>query len=42
VFDATGEYGSRSLRWLAYGLREALAVRGVEPQVNPLVAYRSL
>ena len=42
VFDSTGEYGPRSLRQLAYGLREAFLMRGIEPQVDPVVAHRSL
>lgn len=42
VFDPTGEYGAAALRQLAYALREACFRRDVEPQVNPLVAYRSL
>jgi hypothetical protein len=42
VFDATGEYGPRALRQLAYALRDALAARGIEPQVDPWLAYRSL
>jgi hypothetical protein len=42
VFDSTGEYGPRSLRQLAYGLRDAFLVRGIEPQVDPVVAHRSL
>lgn len=42
VFDPTGEYGPRSLRQLAYGLREAFFVRGIEPPVDPVVAHRSL
>lgn len=42
VFDATGEYGMRALRQLAYGLRDALLVRGVEGQADPWLAYRSL
>jgi hypothetical protein len=42
VFDGTGEYGPRSLRQLAYGLREAFLTREIEPQVDPVVAHRSL
>ncbi len=42
VFDPTGEYGMRSLKQLAYGLREAYFRRGIEPQINPVGAYRSL
>ena len=42
VFDPTGEYGPRALRQLAYALRDALAARGIEPQVDPWLAYRSL
>ena len=42
LYDESGEYGLRVLRWLAYGLRDALAARGIEPQINPVVAYRSL
>jgi hypothetical protein len=42
LYDESGEYGLRVLRWLAYGLRDALAARGIKPQVNPVVAYRSL
>jgi hypothetical protein len=42
VFDSTGEYGPRSLRQLAYGLREAFLMRGIEPLVDPVVAHRSL
>ena len=42
VYDPTGEYEPRTLRQLAYGLREAFLARGVEPQVDPLLAYRSL
>ena len=42
VFDPTGEYGLRALRQLAYGLRDALLVRGVEGQADPWLAYRSL
>ena len=42
MFDATGEYGPRSLRQLAYGLREALTARGIEPHLDPVVAHRSL
>jgi hypothetical protein len=42
VFDATGEYGPRSLRQLAYGLREAFLTREIEPEVDPVVAHRSL
>jgi hypothetical protein len=42
VFDPTGEYGSRSLRQLAYGLRDAFRMRGFEPQVDPVAAHRSL
>ena len=42
VFDSAGEYGPRSLRQLAYGLREAFLLRGIEPQVDPVVAHRSL
>ncbi|HEV2945460.1 MAG TPA: hypothetical protein VGX26_10140 [Solirubrobacteraceae bacterium] len=42
LFDATGEYGSRVLGWLAYGLREAFFKRNIEPHVNPVLAYRSL
>jgi hypothetical protein len=42
VFDGTGEYGPRSLRQLAYGLREAFLMRGIEPEVDPVVAHRSL
>ena len=42
VFDPTGEYGPRSLRQLAYGLRDAFRMRGFEPQVEPVVAHRSL
>jgi len=42
VFDPTGEYGLRTLRQLAYGLRDALLVRGVEGQADPWLAYRSL
>ena len=42
VFDASGEYGPRSLRQLAYGLRDAFQLRGIEPQVDPVLAHRSL
>ena len=42
VFDPTGEYGPRSLRQLAYGLRDAFRMRGIEPQVDPVLAHRSL
>ena len=42
VFDPTGEYGPRALRQLAYALRDALAARGIEGQVDPWLAYRSL
>jgi hypothetical protein len=42
VFDPTGEYGPRSLRQLAYGLRDAFRMRDVEPQVDPVAAHRSL
>jgi hypothetical protein len=42
LFDATGEYGSQVLRWLAYGLREAFFRRNIQPHVNPVLAYRSL
>lgn len=42
IFDATGEYGPRSLRQLAYGLRQAFLMRGVEPPLDPVVAHRSL
>jgi hypothetical protein len=42
VFDATGEYGPRSLRQLAYGLREALTARGIEAHLDPVLAHRSL
>ena len=42
VFDPAGDYGTRSLKQLAYGLREAYFRRGIEPQVNPVRAYRSL
>ncbi len=42
VFDPTGEYGPRSLRQLAYGLRDAFLMRGIEPQVDPVAAHRSL
>ena len=42
VFDPTGEYGPRSLRQLAYGLRDAFRIRDIEPQVDPVLAYRSL
>jgi hypothetical protein len=42
VFDPTGEYGPRSLRQLAYGLRDAFRTRGVEPQIDPVAAHRSL
>jgi vacuolar-type H+-ATPase subunit H len=42
VFDATGEYGPRSLRQLAYGLREAHTARGIEPHLDPVLAHRSL
>jgi hypothetical protein len=42
VFDATGEYGPRSLRQLAYGLREAHTARGTEPHLDPVLAHRSL
>jgi hypothetical protein len=42
VFDPTGEYGPRSLRQLAYGLRDAFRRRGIEPQVDPVAGHRSL
>ena len=42
VFDPTGEYGPRSLRQLAYLLRDAFRMRGIEPQVDPVAAHRSL
>lgn len=42
VFDPTGEYGPRSLRQLAYGLRDAFRIRDIEPQVDPVLAHRSL
>lgn len=42
VFDPTGEYGPRSLRQLAYALRDAFRIRGVEPRVDPVAAHRSL
>jgi hypothetical protein len=42
VFDPTGEYGPRSLRQLAYGLRDAYLMRSIEPQVDPVAAHRSL
>ena len=42
VFDPTGEYGPRSLRQLAYALRDAYAIRGSEPEVDPVAAHRSL
>lgn len=42
VFDPAGEYGLRSLRQLAYQLRDAFAARGIEPEVDPWLAYRSL
>jgi hypothetical protein len=42
VFDPTGEYGPRSLRQLAYGLRDAFRMRGIEPQIDPVLAHRSL
>ncbi len=42
VFDPTGEYGPRSLRQLAYGLREAHLLRDVEPEHDPVDAHRTL
>jgi hypothetical protein len=42
VFDPTGEYGPRSLRQLAYGLREAFRMRDLAPRVDPVAAHRSL
>jgi hypothetical protein len=42
VFDPTGEYGPRSLRQLAYGLRDAFRIRNLEPEVDPVAAHRSL
>jgi hypothetical protein len=42
VFDGTGEYGPQSLRQLAHGLREAFRKRDIEPQVDPVLAHRSL
>jgi hypothetical protein len=42
VFDPTGEYGPRSLRQLAYGLREAFRMRELAPEVDPVAAHRSL
>jgi hypothetical protein len=42
VFDPTGEYGPRSLRQLAYGLRDAHMIRSMAPEVDPVAAHRSL
>jgi hypothetical protein len=42
VFDPTGEYGPRSLRQLAYGLRDAFRMRDIAPQIDPVAAHRSL
>jgi len=42
VFDPTGEYGPRSLRQLAYGLREAYRMRDIEPGHDPVDAHRTL
>lgn len=42
VFDPTGEYGPRSLRQLAYALRDAHMIRSMVPQVDPVAAQRSL
>jgi hypothetical protein len=42
VFDPTGEYGPRSLRQLAYGLRDAHMIRSMVPEVDPVAAHRSL
>jgi hypothetical protein len=42
VFDPTGEYGPRSLRKLAYGLRDAHMIRSMVPEVDPVAAHRSL
>jgi hypothetical protein len=42
VFDPTGEYGPRSVRQLAYGLRDAHMIRSMVPEVDPVAAYRSL
>jgi hypothetical protein len=42
VFDSTGEYGPRSLRQLAYGLRDAHMIKSMVPEVDPVAAHRSL
>lgn len=42
MFDPTGEYGPRSLRQLAYGLRDAFRLKGIEPLLDPVAAHRSL
>lgn len=42
VFDPTGGYGTPVLQQLAYRLRDAYALRDIEPEVKPLAAYRSL
>ena len=42
VFDPTGEYGPRSLRQLAYALRDAHMIRSMAPEVDPVAAHRSL
>ncbi len=42
VYDPTGEYGPRSLRQLAYALRDAHMIRSMVPEVDPVAAHRSL
>jgi hypothetical protein len=42
VYDAKAVYGQQSLRALAFQLREAFATHDSKPEVDPVLAYRSL